>query len=133
MQRNAEISAICLKRKGSSQLFSSLFRNDMCFLSFKNISRQSIWNLACQQNFFCVLKWFSCYFSNRQTDDVATQGCGWNSVEDVEFSKNISENQSNSSQLFFISPFIEFIQFSIHSMCDCRMWTLKFIVRSRNF
>ena len=29
MQRNAEISATCLNGKGSSQLFSSFFRDDM--------------------------------------------------------------------------------------------------------
>ena len=50
MQRNAEISAICLKRKESSQLFSSFFQDYMWFFCFKNIFRQPIWNLAGQQN-----------------------------------------------------------------------------------
>ena len=70
--------------------------------------------------------------SAQQTDEIETQGCGSNSVQDVKFSENISENQSNNSKSFFISPFIDFVQFSVYSMSGSRMWTLKFITSDRS-
>ena len=69
--------------------------------------------------------------SAQQTDEIATQECGSNSIQEVEFCENISENQSNSSKSFFISPFIDFVQFSIYSMNGCRMRTLKFVTSDR--
>ena len=69
--------------------------------------------------------------SAQQTDEIETQRCGSNSVQDVEFSENISENQGNNSKSFFISPFIDFVQFSVYSMSGSRMWTLKFITSDR--
>ena len=105
----AKDAKTCLKGKGSSQLFSSFFRDDMWFFWVLRIYQEANLKLGCSTEFCCVLKWFLCYFNNQQTDEVVTQGCGSNSVEDVEFSRNISENQSNSSKLFFISAFINFM------------------------
>ena len=87
-------------------------------------------------DFSCVLKWFLCYFSNQQTEEIATHGCDSNSVKDVDFSENISENQRSWSHLLkkflmenfiFCAVFIDFVQFSVYSMCDSRMCILKFI------
>lgn len=44
-------------------------------------------------------------------DEVATEGFGSKSFEDVEFSE---EDQSNISKLFFISPLIDFVQVSVY-------------------
>ena len=114
MQRNAKISATCLKGKESSHFISSIFRVDIWFFK-KNIKAANL-KPGWSTKFSCALKWFLCYFSNQQTDEAATQGCASNNVEEVEFSKNVSENQSNSSNLFFLSPFVNFVLFSMHCM-----------------
>ena len=100
MQRNAEISATCLKGKESSQLFFSFFQYDIWLFWVLRIHQFETWLVK------RILKWF---LFNQQIDEVATQGCGPNSVEDVELSENISENQNNISKLFFISPFTDCI------------------------
>ena len=92
-------------------------------LNHQKVSKYYEHDCGLSTEFSSVLKWFLCYFSNQQANEVATQECGSNSVEDVEFSENISENQSNVSKLFFISPFIDFVQFPIDSMCGSRTWT----------
>ena len=61
-------------------------------------------------------------------DEVATEGFGSKSFEDVEFSE---EDQSNISKLFFISPLIDFVQVSVYWMCGSRMRTFKIITYDR--
>ena len=105
------------------ELFSRLY---VIFLSFKKISRQPIWNLAGQKNSRVFLS--DSYVISATNKPMKLQPKGVACVEDVEFSKNISEDQSNNSKLFSISPFIDFVQFSIYSMCNGRMWTLSLLL-----
>ena len=55
-------------------------------------------------------------FQQPKTDKVATQECDSNSVKDVEFSENISENQSNIISCFLDLLFL--ISFSFqYTLC----------------
>ena len=95
------------------------------FLSFENISRQPIWNLAGQQNFVVFLS--DSYVISATNKLMKLQPkCVANSVEDVEFSKNTSKNQSNSNSVscfsFLLLSILPNFQYTLW-----RMWTLKFI------